>query len=1209
MNTEFLFRPLEESEQFHKLVQQIACPGARLALTNLTGAQKAHVAAALARHTGRPILVLCDSEKSANRALEDYAALLGEGVCPFPARELTFYQDVAASREATYRRIEALSRIEAGDIRAVVAPVDTLMHRLMPRKVFRQSVIRLSPGDRIALDVLSEKLIAAGYTREHMIEGKGQFSVRGEIVDIYPADASTALRLDFYDDELDTIRQLDVLSQRSSGEVEKVLIPPACEAPLNDQVDLPAAADRIREDMKKLLPESDASAQEGPTLADLPYEEDAVADSKASKPPADRRNTADRYRSTMGECIAHLTSGVASRLLEKVIHLLYPSTETILDYLGAPIVVLDEPELLFVRLESRASEFDHAFVAARERGEATPEQIHLLHTEEALKTLFLQSNLLCLCSMQRALAEMKLTASLDWDGTPIGSYGGKTRDLCRDVQAWQEKGWRVAILSGGSARGERMRQSFAEEGITAFFDATGARLLQPGECGIYPIALSGGFQTPEIGLAVFVESDVYGTKAGHSKRRNTRAGKLNAFTDLGVGDYVVHEDHGIGIYEGITRLTNDGTSRDYLMVRYHGQDKLYIPVDHFDRIQKYIGGGESAAPKLSHLGGKDWERQKTKARESVKALAFDLVALYAQRQHEEGYAFSKDTAWQNEFEENFSYDETPDQIQAVREIKEDMERPRPMDRLLCGDVGYGKTEVALRAAFKAVMDGKQVAILAPTTILVQQHYNTLKRRLEGFSVSVDAVSRFKTPKEHKDILRKAQSGELDIVVGTHRLLAKDVKFRQLGLLIVDEEQRFGVGHKETIKNLKHSVDVLTLSATPIPRTLHMSMVGIRDMSLLETPPQARFPVQTYVMEYQDSVIRDAIMREVNRGGQVFFLYNRVGSIERCYAELSRLVPGVRIAIAHGQMRDNVLEDVMLDFAQHKFDVLLCTTIIESGLDIPNANTLIIYDAERFGLGQLYQMRGRVGRSNRMAYAYFTVRPGKALSEIAQKRLDTIREFTEFGSGFRIAMRDLELRGAGNILGPQQSGHLAGIGYDLYCKLLDEAVAEASGVKPVANRDMETRMDIHVNAFLPQDYVTGEKQRLDVYKRIASITSAQMRDEVEEELVDRFGDEPSSVANLVSVAYLKAICGRFGIERVLQKPGSMDFLFAANAQLDGAKLFSAVMGLDKRFSLKNHPSAMLSLQDRSKTAEDLLRIGLRIMERLQARMQIDETTQP
>ncbi|MBP3524740.1 MAG: transcription-repair coupling factor, partial [Clostridia bacterium] len=1117
----------------------------------------------------------------------------------FPAREITFYQEVAASREVACRRIETLHRLITGQTRAVVCPADALLHRVMPRSVFSRHTIRLEVGQTLPTDELIERLLAGGYTREYMVEGRGQFSVRGGIVDIYPADSLSAVRVEFFDEEIDSIRQFDVMNQRSQQNLSEVAIPPASEAPAPED-DMQAFCDLLRAAMKRQTRAMNAArdAEKEPTLADLPLEDGEVA-----VPAAFTREsrTMERFQENLTHALDQLECGVSNRLLEKVIHLLYDHTETLCDYMTRPIVVLDEPEALFARMDSRRGEFEQALSSALERGEAVPEQEGLmLPREEALSSLRAHT-MLAMTTILRPLAELRPTLLAQMGGMGAGSYGGRTKDMCDDVSRWLAGGWRVVILSGGSARGERMRQSFEDEGVNARFDELGAKAPLPGECIIYPLMLSGGFQYPEIRLAVLVEGDVYGAKGKAKKTKEKKGSRIASFTDLNVGDYVVHETHGIGIYQGTKRLTSEGASRDYLVVQYLGSDKLYVPADHLDRIQKYIGGGEGAAPKLSRLGGKDWDKQKSKVRESLKELAFDLVQLYAERQKNKGHAFGKDTLWQQEFEENFPYEETPDQLQATEEIKHDMEREEPMDRLLCGDVGYGKTEVALRAAFKAVMDGKQVAILAPTTILAQQHYNTLLRRFEGFPVVADVLSRFSTPKEQKETLRRLKDGEIDIVVGTHKLLGKDVKFKDLGLLIVDEEQRFGVGHKETIKNMKKTVDVLTMSATPIPRTLHMSMVGIRDMSLLETPPQARYPVQTYVMEYQDSVIRDAILREIGRGGQVFFLYNRVGSIDQCHRQLQRLVPEARIAIAHGQMKENVLEDVMLDFSQQKYDVLLCTTIIESGLDIPLANTLIIYDADHFGLSQLYQTRGRVGRSNRLAYAYFTVRPGKVLSETAQKRLDAIREFTEFGSGFRIAMRDLELRGAGNLLGPQQSGHLANIGYDLYCKLLEEAVLEAQGQEPVKNKDIETRMDVHVNAYLPAEYVTGDRQRLEVYKRIASIRTAEQRDDIEDELIDRFGDEPQCVANLVAVAYLKALCMSLGIDRVMQADGRMDMRFSADAQVDGEKLFKAMQGFDKRLTLNASAPVTLSLRDRTVNREDMLHLSAKVMERLIDRM--------
>ena len=1200
MQTHFLFDLMAEHPQYREMLAEAAKPSAAIAASGLAGAQKVHLACALAQQTGRPLLYLCDSERAAAAVMEDVSALLSGGVSLFPAREITFYQEVAASREVACRRIETMQKLITGQTRAVVCSADALLHRVMPRSVFSLNTIRLKVGDVLPTDELIERLLAAGYSREYMVEGKGQFSVRGGIVDIYPSDSPAAIRVEFFDDEVDSIRQFDVMNQRSQQNLDEVSIPPASEAPVPAQ-GAEAFAAGIRAALarqKKAMRTGDGKAEEA-TLADLPLEDGEIA-----VPAAFTREsrTLERYQENAENALTQAERGVSSRLLEKYIHLLYGETESILDYMTRPIVVLDEPEALSSRMDSRSGEFHQALTSALERGEAVPEQEGLMISREAALELLAAHTELVLTTILRPVKELRPTMLAQMGGMGAGSYGGRTKEMCDDIRRWTADGWRVLLLSGGTARGERMRQSFEDAGIAAKLDELGEKAPLPGECRIYPMMLSSGFQYPGMKLAVIACGDVYGQKGRAKKAKEKKGSKIHSFTDLNVGDYVVHETHGIGIYQGTKRLTSEGASRDYLLVQYLGSDKLYIPADHLDRIQKYIGGGEGAVPKLSRLGGKDWDKQKSKVRESLKELAFDLVQLYAERQKNQGFAYGKDTPWQQEFEENFPYEETPDQLQATEEIKRDMERPQPMDRLLCGDVGYGKTEVALRAAFKAVMDGKQVAILAPTTILAQQHYNTLMRRFEGFPVEADVLSRFSTPKEQKETLRRLKDGEIDIVVGTHKLLGKDVKFKDLGLLIVDEEQRFGVGHKETIKNMKKTVDVLTMSATPIPRTLHMSMVGIRDMSLLETPPQARYPVQTYVMEYQDSVIRDAILRELGRGGQVFFLYNRVGSIDQCFRQLQKLVPEARIAIAHGQMKENVLEDVMMDFSQQKFDVLLCTTIIESGLDIPMANTLIIYDADHFGLSQLYQTRGRVGRSNRLAYAYFTVRPGKVLSETAQKRLDAIREFTEFGSGFRIAMRDLELRGAGNLLGPQQSGHLANIGYDLYCKLLEEAVLEAQGQEPVKNRDIETRMDVHVNAYLPANYVTGDRQRLEVYKRIASIRTAEHRDDIEDELIDRFGDEPQCVANLVAVAYLKAMCMRLGIERVIQTDGRIDMRFAANAQVDGERLFKALQGFDKRLTLNAALPVTLSMRDRTMAREDMLHLTTKVMERLLARME-------
>ena len=1137
MQTHFLFDVLDGYKPFEQMAQESQNSGAVIAASGMAGAQKAHAACALAVRTGRPLLFLCDSERSATQTMEDVSALLGGGVCLLPAREITFYQDVAASREVAYRRIEAMRRALSGEARAIVAPADAMLHRMMPREAFNRNTISLRVGDVTPIDLLIERLLAAGYTREYMVEGKGQFSVRGGIIDVYPADALSAVRIEFFDDELDSIRAVDVMSQRSQGNMQEVVIPPASEAPV-PQAGTEALARLLLEALARqevVAKKGESGKSDDASLADLPLEEGEIAAPEAFT----RENrTMERFGEKLRAAVSQMQNGVSNRMLEKFINLLYPQTETILDYMNRPIVVLDEPEALFARMDSRTGEFGQAITAALERGEALPEQHGLMLTQDEALAAMRQTTLLALTTILRPVEKLKPTLLCPMGGMGAGSYGGRTHDMCADFARWQQDGWRILVLSGGAARGERMRQSFEDEGVKAAFDELGTAAPKSGECRIYPLTLSGGFQYPEIKVAVIASGDVYGAKSAKGKPKKQQGSKIASFTDLNVGDYVVHETHGIGIYQGTKRLTSEGASRDYLLVQYLGSDKLYIPVDHLDRIQKYIGGGEGAAPKLSRLGGKDWDKQKSKVRESLKELAFDLVKLYAERQKNRGYAFGPDTPWQQEFEENFPYDETPDQLQATEEIKRDMERDLPMDRLLCGDVGYGKTEVALRAAFKAVMDGKQVAILAPTTILAQQHYNTLMRRMEGFPVHADVLSRFRSAKEQKESLRRLKDGEIDIIVGTHRLLAKDVQFKNLGLLIVDEEQRFGVGHKESIKNMKKTVDVLTMSATPIPRTLHMSMVGIRDMSLLETPPQARYPVQTYVMEYQDSVIRDAILREIGRGGQVFFLYNRVGSIDQCYKQLSKLVPEARIAIAHGQMREHALEDVMLDFSQQKFDVLLCTTIIESGLDIPMANTLIIYDADHFGLGQLYQMRGRVGRSTRSASAYLTFRRDKVLTEVAEKRLNAIRDFAQFGSGIKIAMRDLEIRGAGNLLGAEQSGHMIDVGYDMYMKLLSEAVLEARGIE-VPTR-AECSADLAVAANIPDRYISSPEQRMDIYRRIALIRTEEEADDLTDELIDRFGETPPGVNALIHVALLRGEAGRAGITDISQKQGTLRF---------------------------------------------------------------------
>lgn len=1219
-----LFAPLAGWAPYEELKQAAALPQVTAAYGMAEG-QKAHLAAALVQDTGRPLVMVMPNDVAAARMAEDLSQLLGEGVGLMPGREVSLYRAVAASQEVSARRLETLFQMVSGEVRVLVASADALMHRLMPREHFSARVFSLAEGQRIPMEELINRLLASGYTREDMVEGKGQFALRGGIFDVYPPAAISALRIEFFDDEVDSIRTFDVLTQRSQLRLHEVVISPASEALVMPE-DAEQAADRLLGAIQAIPGERKNAAKQAVTLPQEPSSsplssslEDMVlwddqsdelpglwemeAESLQGKQPPVSQATLSPLERVTGELrdIADsVRAGKQVHGLERWMHLIYPETVTAVAYFDHPIVLLDEPDRLRERCENRRLEYLEQCTSSLERGEGLPVQMDLLLDWPAILPVLTRGPAITLSGFLRTMGGITPKALIKLEGIGGGGYQGQIKELVQDLQRWQHEGTRVVLLSGGVARGQRLSQTLLEVGALVPFSEKYEEMLKPGEAVILPLSVGHGFHCPALDFAVVADSEIFGVAQKKTRARKKSGEKIAAFTDLKIGDYVVHESHGVGIYQGTVRLQSDGTYRDYLYIQYQGSDKLYVPTDQLDRVQKYIGA-EKMAPRINRLGGSEWQRQKAKVKQSIKALAFDLVRLYAQRQEKKGFPFSPDTPWQRQFEDNFAFEETPDQLQSIEEIKRDMQANTCMDRLLCGDVGYGKTEVALRAAFKAVMDSKQVAILAPTTILAQQHFNTIRARFDGFPVRMEVISRFKTAAEQKKILQAVAAGDIDILVGTHRILGKDVRFRDLGLLVVDEEQRFGVAHKESIKNFKNSIDVLTLSATPIPRTLHMSMVGIRDMSVLETPPEERYPVQTYVVEYQDGMIRDAILREMARKGQVYFLYNRVDSIEKFHARLCRLVPEARIAIGHGQMREHALEDVMMDFYEQQYDVLLCTTIIESGLDVPTANTLIIFDADHFGLSQLYQLRGRVGRSNRLAYAYLTVRQDKVLTETAQKRLEAIREFTEFGSGFRIAMRDLELRGAGNILGPEQSGQMAAVGYDMYVKLIEETVREIRG-ELGETIDIETRVELKVDAFLPVEYVRGEYQRIEIYKRIAAIENQADRDDVEDELVDRFGDLPEATVNLIAIARLKALCGKLGIESVVHRTGQLVMKFSPQAKIDGARLFTALHDTDKRLVLVAKSPPSLMLRDARMEAPDMLHEAVRVMEQVSAKME-------
>ncbi|MBQ6060184.1 MAG: transcription-repair coupling factor [Clostridia bacterium] len=1178
--------------------------GKTVALSGVNATLAAVIACGAAR-AGKKTLLVMENDLKAARAADDVRQMTGDDGAFLPGGEIDLTRAVG-SQESSWRRLEALTAVTAGDVRVLCTGAEAMALRMARPEPFRKACMTLKAGDMIAPSALCARLARMGYDRVGMVEGKGQFALRGSILDVYPPALSQGLRIEFFDDEIDSVREFDAISQRSLGDTAEARIAPACETLLAD-AEYAAAAGRMR----KVL---DADASQRPAVTEslldslppLPDDEDdaELFDSRLA-PAVREKNYREAENSEKARRMERLVNdadqlegGIPFRRMRAWISVLTEKTGSVCDWFEPDLVLLCEPDRLRTRVEERLQGFAQDLTSAMERGEAVREQETLMTDWDRILKETGTRPVALLTEMLLSLGGIKPERVITLDAAGVPGYGGQIRLLRNDLAKWREAGYRIYLLSGGSSRGKRLQESLAELGEKAVFSEEGRRAA-PGEAVILPITLRSGFVLRDGGTVVVSDADIWGEGYRKSKSRKHSGERISTFTDLKVGDYVVHEDHGVGIYQGTTRIQSEGTWRDYLLIQYAGSDKLYVPVEQLERVQRYIGN-PNQPPKLNQLGGREWERQKGKVKDSLKELAFDLKELYAERSRNTGYAFSPDTEWQREFEDEFPWELTADQASSVREIKEDMESDRNMDRLLCGDVGYGKTEVSLRAAFKAIADNKQVALLAPTTILVQQHYNTIVKRFRHTGARVDFLSRFRTPKQQREVLEKLAAGDIDILVGTHRMLAKDVKFKNLGLLIVDEEQRFGVAHKEVIKNMKRQVDVLTLSATPIPRTLHMSMTGIRDMSVLETPPEERIPVQTVVTEYSDALIRDAILRELGRGGQVYFLYNRVRSIEKFHERLRALVPEARIGIAHGQMREHQLEDVMMDFYSGSYDVLLCTTIIENGLDIPSANTLIVYDAERFGLSQLYQLRGRVGRSNRQAYAYFTVRMDKILSETAQQRLTAIREFTEFGAGFRIAMRDLEIRGAGNILGPEQHGHLATVGYDMYCRLMEETLAEVQGKR--VTRELETRVDLQVDAFLPGEYVSEEKQRMEMYKRIASITTDEERVDVTDELIDRYGEMPAVVNTLLDVSQLRGLCNRMGISQISRGKGGVMMKLDERYIPNPALFLQAIAETDGRLGLTARPPVSLMLRDPLLKDRDVLAESLKVMRKLNARME-------
>lgn len=1054
-------------------------------------------------------LIITYDTARAEKLFDDYK-FYDRDVFLYPAKDALFYYADVHGNLTGAKRLEILKRIYKNERTVIITTIDGVMDKLPDMVYFQRHIFTLEVGQEVELSEIKSKLVMLGYENVAVVEARGQFSVRGGILDIYPLTEECPCRVEFFGDEIDSIRYFDESSQRSIEQCESIEILPATEYVLSQ--------DRIRRGIDKIEEETERVAG----VFKKNFKTECYA--RLTSYIKHVKEEITEYNSTSG--------------LDNLVDYFFGTTVSFIDYLpeDTPIFI-DEPSRVLERAIGYSKEFAVSMQARIESGYILPGQAGVLSSAEQTIAGLCNRKLIMFSEFYKKETDWNEKTSIRLDAKKTEDYLGDIERLKKDIRKWRNDDYRIIIVSPSRTRAKRISDSFMEDDLPAFFSESSTRTLLPREVMVTTGNLPEGWVIPESKQVLISEGEIFGkNREGRKKRlpKKYEGEKYKTLDEIGVGDYVVHERHGIGIYKGIEKVkTSDGRIRDYINIDYAGGGKLFIPVEQLSLIGKY-SNKDSRPPKLNKLGGETWNKTRSRVKSHIDNLADELIQLYAIRNSKKGYAFSDDTVWQREFEELFPYEETPDQLRAIEDTKADMESTKIMDRLICGDVGFGKTEVAIRAAFKAVQDGKQVAYLVPTTILAEQHYETFNERMKGYPINVRMLSRFCSAKEKKEIIEGLKNGSVDIVIGTHRLLSKDIAYKSLGLLIIDEEQRFGVKHKETIKQLKNTVDVLTLTATPIPRTLHMSLIGIRDMSLLEEPPVDRRPIQTYVMEYDREIVKEAVTRELSRGGQVYYVYNRVDDISRITLELREILPDARIEYAHGKMNGRELEDIMHAFIAKEIDVLVSTTIIETGLDIPNVNTIIIHNADNFGLAQLYQLRGRVGRSDRSSYAFLMYRRDKVIREVAEKRLSAIREFTELGSGYKISMKDLEIRGAGNILGSSQSGHMEEIGYDLYVKLLSQAVRKRMG--ETEDSDFDTSVDIPIDAYIPEEYVRNEYLKLELYKRISHIESIEDAEDIMAEVEDRFGKIPKQVSFLLDVALIRAKAHAAYLSHVRYKDG-------------------------------------------------------------------------
>ena len=1082
----FLIKTLEENKKFQELTKQISKTGP-IAISGLVDVEKLHVLAGIFNETKRPMVLVTYNEIQARKLYQDLKKLIKQTYF-FPKKEITSYDYVAQSKEIEYKRIDVLNKMYLAKKQKepiiIVTTIEAVMQKMVAKDTLYQNVIDFEVGKTYLLDGIKEKLVGLGYERSDLIENKGQFSIRGGIVDVGLSE-KIGVRIEFWGDEVDSIRFFQISSQRSTEMLKEITIFPAHEL--------------IVQDLSEAV-----------------------------------KNIQEKYPEEI-EDIELIKNGDYISKINKYFNEFYKNQASFLDYMSDEyLLLLNEKSKINQRKTNIIEDNNKLIASLVEKEKFVPEAIENIskfeYNFEEKQIIYLEQN-----------DSIKNIQKYYFETREINFYNLQLDLLLADIVTYQKNKKKVVLLAGNEISAKKLCNILKENQINYKYERE-AENVKPGEIIVTIGGFSSGFENYDLNLIVVSLQNNFEEPVKRKKKLSStfKDSEKIVFADLKPGDIVVHQTHGIGQFIGVNTITADGVTKDYIKIKYRNDDILYVPTNSLDSVRKYIGGGDNSSPRLNKLGGKEWSATTSKVKKNLEAVAKDLIELYAKRQKIKGFSFSPDTPWQKQFEDSFPYTETDDQLRCIQDVKKDMEKPQPMDRLLCGDVGYGKTEVAIRAAFKAVMDQKQVAYLVPTTILANQQYEEFKTRMQEFAINVELLNRFKTKKEQDEIIKKLKLGEVDVVVGTHRLLSEDVNFKDLGLLIIDEEHRFGVKDKEKIKKLRTNIDVLTMTATPIPRTLHMSIVGVRDMSVIYEPPHNRKPVQTYVLEYDQEVITEAITKEIERGGQVFYLFNQVEGIEKKANEISMLVPEAKVGFAHGKMSGRELEEIMESFINHEINVLVCTTILESGIDIPNANTIIVENADRLGLAQLYQIRGRVGRSDKQAYAYITYKRDKLLSEVADKRLKAIKEFTEFGSGFKIAMRDLEIRGAGSMLGELQHGHMEQVGYDTYCKLLDEVIKEMQGIEVVEEQDVQ--IDLAVSSYIPDNFIENSSQKIEIYQNIALCRTEEELQNVIDEVIDRYGRLPKELENLIDIARIKQLARKANILKIAQKENGIVFYF-------------------------------------------------------------------